>query len=103
MNPRLGSRKELLALLYKFFFPKNAPNRFRRLRALREPVLRSLRVDLHLNGVSNRVVLSDHLQETAVSSTALVDHNNPVIGAFLRPDPGQTHGYQTVSLLNLCE
>src|SRR3954468_16487353 len=81
-------------LLYKFFFAKDAPDRLRRLGTFREPILRSLCVDLHLNWVCDRVVLSEHLQKTAVSRTALVDHHNPVIGPFFRPDPGQTHCYQ---------
>ncbi len=92
-------RERAFILFYKFFFPKNAPDSLRRRGTLREPILRSLYVDLHLNRVCNRVVLSDHLQKPAVSGSALIDDHYPVIGPFFRPDPGQTHCYQTVNLL----
>lgn len=72
---------------YKFFFAKDAAYRLRRLGALREPVLRPLCVDLHLNGIGNGVVLPDHFQKPAVLRTAFVDHHNPVMRAFFRPDP----------------
>src|SRR5262249_1652176 len=87
-------------LLYEFLFAKDAPNRLRRCGSFRKPILRTLSIDLHLNGISNRVILSDHLQKTAVSRSAFIDHDNPVVGTFLRPYPGQTHCYQTVRLLN---
>src|SRR5262245_21684287 len=80
--------KRAFTLLYKFFFAKNASNRLRRCGTLREPKLCALSVDFHLNGVRERVVLSHHLQKTPVSGTTLIDHDNPVVGPFLRPDPG---------------
>src|SRR6185369_10383872 len=101
MNPRRRARKELFTLLYKFFLPKNALYRLRRCSSLREPVLRTLSVDLHLNRVRKGIVLSDHLQKPAVSGATLIDYNDPVIGTFFRPDPGKAHGYQTFSLLNI--
>src|SRR5688572_20654084 len=100
MNPRRKTRKELFTLLYKFFFTKDALNRLRRRGSLREPVLRALCVDLHLNRIRERVVLSDYLQKTAVSGAPFIDDDDPVKGPFFRPDPGQTHCYQTVSLLD---
>src|SRR4029450_2358614 len=92
-------RERAFTLLYKFFFPKNAPNRSRRSGPLREPILRSLGVDFHLYGVRDRIVLADYFQETTITRSTFIDHNNPVIGPLLRPDPGQTHCYQTVNLL----
>jgi len=91
--------KRAFTLLYDFFLLKDAPNRFRRHGALREPILRSLCVDFHLNGISNRVVLSDHLQKPAVARSAFIDYYNPVIGPLCRPDPGKTHRYQLSLLL----
>src|SRR4030095_9533179 len=98
MNPRRRTRKELLTLLYKFLFLKNATYRLRRCGTLREPVLCALRVNLHVSWASKRVVLSDHLQKTDVSRPALIDDDNPIMGPFLRSDPRQTHCYQTVNL-----
>src|SRR5262249_20052539 len=83
--------KRAFTLLYKLLLPKNTSNRLRRFGALGEPVLRALCIDLHLNGVRNRVILSNNLQKTAVSRPALIDYNDPVKGPFLCPNPGKTH------------
>ena len=98
MKPATRRPKEL-SLLYKFFFPKNAANRLRRFCALREPILRALRINLDLSGTGYRIVLSENLQETPIPRTAFVDHHDPVIGPFFRPDPGKSHSYQIDSLL----
>jgi hypothetical protein len=62
--------------------------------------LRSLGVNLELNGIRNRVVLSDHLQKTAILRSPLVDHHYPVIRALFRPDPGETYCYQKETSLH---
>ena len=85
--------------LHDLLFTKNTANGFRGFRSFGKPILRPFRVDFDERGVRNGVVLSNNFQESSVARLALLDDHDPVIGTLFRPDTGQTHCYQTVSLL----
>src|SRR6266850_1119834 len=104
MNPSRGDSKEPFipaqaGLFYNFLLTQDAADSFRRFGALRQPIQCPFRIDLNFRWVGDGVVLSQDLQETAISGSTFVDNDDPVIGTLFRPDPGQTHCYQTVSLL----
>src|SRR5678816_773919 len=90
-------------LFHNLLLTENAAYGFRRFSTLRQPVLRPLRVDFDLRRICNGVVLTENFKEPTIARASLLDNNDPVIRTFLRPDTGQTHGYQTVCLLNPLE
>src|SRR4030095_10950684 len=92
-----------ITLFHNLLLSENAPYGFRRLSALRQPVLRPLRVDFDLRRIRNGIVLPENFKESSIASAPLLDNNDPVIRTFLRPDTGQTHSYQTVCLLTPLE
>src|SRR5205085_7234668 len=68
---------------------QQAPDGRRGLRALREPVLDPLLVELDRGRVGLRVVAAHDLQELAVARRARVRRDDAVDGVLLRPDSGQ--------------
>jgi hypothetical protein len=74
-----------LTLFHNLLLAENAAYGFRRLSALRQPILRPLGVDFDLRGIGNGVVLANNFQETAIARTSLFDNNDPVIRTFFRP------------------
>src|SRR6266550_3232576 len=66
-------------------------DRVRRRRALRQPLLDLLLVEVDRRRVGLRVVAAHDLDELAVARRARVGHDHPVDRVLLRPDAGQTH------------
>src|SRR5262245_41406878 len=81
-------------------FAENTAYGLRGLGALRKPIARPLRIDLDLDRVANRAILPQNLEKTAIPRPSFIDNHNPIKRAFLGPDTGKTHCYQTVSLLS---
>src|ERR1700690_1718755 len=58
-------------------FAEQAANRVAGLRALAQPVLHSLRLEIHKRGLLLGVIRADDLDKTAVARTRLLRHHHP--------------------------
>src|SRR5437773_1388629 len=95
--PRRKSRRggRLLCTSLKDSLPlQQAARGFARLRALLQPLLHFVHVDLDLDRLGHRVVVPEVLDETAITRRPRVRHHQAVEGVFLRPHPPQSDLYQ---------
>src|SRR6266536_1860602 len=82
---------------------EQAPHRLRRLRALVQPRLHLLLVQLDRRGVGLRVVPPDDLDELAVARRARIGRDDAVDRVLLRPDARQPQFHcQAISSLSSC-
>src|SRR5438128_10145643 len=94
--PRRKSRRggRLLCTSLKDSLPlQEAARRFARLRALLQPLLHFVDVDLDLHWLGHRVVVAEVLDEAAVARRSRVRHHETVEGMLLRPHPPQPDLY----------
>src|SRR5690348_4395590 len=95
--PRRKSRRggRLLCTSLKDSLPlQQAARGFARLGALLQPFLHFVHVDLDLDRLRHRVVVTEVLDEAAVTRRARVRHHQAVEGMLLRPHPPQPDLYQ---------
>src|SRR5690348_12785994 len=95
--PRRKSRRggRLLCTSLKDSLPlQQAARGFARLGALLQPLLHFVHVDLDLDRLRHRVVVTKVLDEAAVARRARVRHHQAVEGMLLRPHPPQPDLYQ---------
>src|SRR5581483_797443 len=64
---------------------------FRRLRALREPVINALAVQVHGRRVGARVVRAHHLHRASIARALLVNHHHAIVGLFARTNARKTN------------
>jgi hypothetical protein len=87
--------------LYNLLLPENAGHGLGRFSPFRQPVECPFPIDVDLCGIDDGIILSEDFEKPAISGSALLDYDNPVIGTFLGPNTGQSNCYQMVSLLHV--